>query len=149
MRKILSAVPTFLIERSIRYDIKGRKYIDTPTKYYFEDLGLRNARLNFRQAEKTHLMENLIYNELRLRGYAVDVGQVTVNTKNSEGKSERKQLEIDFVCNKGYDRIIHTIGLCATHCREARTRISFIETDQRQFPKGRHRRWTSANLSKR
>lgn len=95
----------FLIERSIRYDIKGRKYIDTPAKYYFEDLGLRNARLNFRQAEKTHLMENLIYNELRLRGYAVDVGQVTVNTKNSEGKSERKQLEIDFVCNKGYDRI--------------------------------------------
>ncbi|MBQ8593008.1 MAG: ATP-binding protein, partial [Bacteroidaceae bacterium] len=94
----------FLIERSIRYDIKGRKYIDTPAKYYFEDLGLRNARLNFRQAEKTHLMENLIYNELRLRGYAVDVGQVTVNTKNSEGKSERKQLEIDFVCNKGYDR---------------------------------------------
>lgn len=95
----------FLIERSIRYDIKGRKYIDTPAKYYFEDLGLRNARLNFRQAEKTHLMENLIYNELRLRGYAIDVGQVTVNTKNSEGKSERKQLEIDFVCNKGYDRI--------------------------------------------
>ena len=76
----------FLTERSLRYDIKGRKYIDTPSKYYFEDLGLRNARLNFRQSEKTHLMENLIYNELRLRGFAVDVGQVTINTKNADGK---------------------------------------------------------------
>ena len=96
---------SFLVECSIRYDIKGRKYIDTPSKYYFEDLGLRNARLNFRQSEKTHLMENLIYNELRLRGFAVDVGQVTLNTKNAEGKSERKYLEVDFVCNKGYERI--------------------------------------------
>ena len=96
---------SFLVERSIRYDIKGRKYIDIPSKYYFEDLGLRNARLNFRQSEKTHLMENLIYNELRLRGFAVDVGQVTLNTKNAEGKSERKYLEVDFVCNKGYERI--------------------------------------------
>lgn len=95
----------FLTERSLRYDIKGRKYIDTPSKYYFEDLGLRNARLNFRQSEKTHLMENLIYNELRLRGFAVDVGQVTINTKNADGKSERKHLEVDFVCNKGYERI--------------------------------------------
>lgn len=95
----------FLIERSIRYDIKGRKYIDTPAKYYFEDLGLRNARLNFRQVEKTHLMENLIYNELRLRGFAIDVGQVTINTKSTEGKSERKYLEVDFVCNKGYERV--------------------------------------------
>jgi predicted AAA+ superfamily ATPase len=66
---------------------------------------MRNARLNFRQSEKTHLMENLIYNELRLRGYSVDVGMVMLNTKNEEGKSERKQLEVDFVCNKGYDRI--------------------------------------------
>ena len=95
----------FLTERSLRYDIKGRKYIDTPSKYYFEDLGLRNARLNFRQSEKTHLMENLIYNELRLRGFAVDVGQVIINTKNADGKSERKHLEVDFVCNKGYERI--------------------------------------------
>ena len=95
----------FLIERSVRYDIKGRKYIATPAKYYFEDLGLRNARLNFRQSEKTHLMENLIYNELRLRGYSVDVGMVMLNTKNNEGKSERKQLGWDFVCNKSYDRI--------------------------------------------
>ena len=95
----------FLIERAIRYDIKGRKYIDTPAKYYFEDLGLRNVRLNFRQTEHTHLMENLIYNELRMRGYSVDVGQVTQNTKNENGISERKQLEVDFVCNRGQDRI--------------------------------------------
>lgn len=95
----------FLIEKAVRYDIKGRKYIDTPAKYYFEDLGLRNARLNFRQIEQTHLMENLIYNELRLRGYSVDVGQVTMYIRNEEGKTERKQLEVDFVCNKGYDRL--------------------------------------------
>ena len=95
----------FLIDRAIRYDIKGRKYIDSPQKYYFEDLGLRNARLNFRQTEQTHLMENLIYNELRLRGYSVDVGQVTLNARNEQGVSERKHLEVDFVCNKGYDRV--------------------------------------------
>ena len=95
----------FLIEKAVRYDIKGRKYIDTPAKYYFEDLGLRNARLNFRQIEQTHIMENLIYNELRLRGYSVDVGQVTMYIRNEEGKTERKQLEVDFVCNKGYDRV--------------------------------------------
>ena len=95
----------FLIERAVRYDIKGRKYIDTPCKYYFDDLGLRNARLNFRQTEQTHGMENLIYNELRLRGYSVDVGQVTINTRNEKGVSERRQLEVDFVCNKGYERL--------------------------------------------
>lgn len=95
----------FLIEKAVRYDIKGRKYIETPVKYYFEDLGLRNARLNFRQNEQPHLMENLIYNELRKRGYSVDVGHVVKNTRNETGKSERNSLEIDFVCNKGYDRI--------------------------------------------
>ena len=95
----------FLIERAVRYDIKGRKYISTPQKYYFDDLGLRNARLNFRQTEQTHLMENLIYNELRIRGYSVDVGQVTVNTRNAQGGSERKYLEVDFVCSKGFNRI--------------------------------------------
>lgn len=95
----------FLMERAVRYDIKGRRYIDTPAKYYFEDLGLRNVRLNFRQTEHTHLMENLIYNELRMRGYSVDVGQVIQNTKNEKGISERKQLEVDFVCNRGQDRI--------------------------------------------
>ena len=94
-----------MIEKALRFDIKGRKYIDTPVKYYFDDLGLRNARLNFRQTETTHLMENMIYNELRLRGFSVDVGQVTLNTKNEAGKSERKQLEVDFVCNQGDQRI--------------------------------------------
>ena len=79
--------------------------IETPAKYYFEDLGLRNARLNFRQNEQPHLMENLIYNELRKRGYSVDVGHVVKNTRNETGKSERNFMEIDFVCNKGYDRI--------------------------------------------
>lgn len=82
----------FLIERAIRYDIKGKKHIGTPAKYYFEDLGLRNARLNFRQAEESHLMENLIYNELRIRGYSVDVGQVTVNEKDEKRKEHTQKL---------------------------------------------------------
>lgn len=94
----------FMVEKSIRYDIKGKKYIDTPAKYYFADLGLRNARVNFRQYEVTHLMENLIYNELRVRELFVDVGVVVVNTKDEEGKSQRKQLEVDFVCNQGSKR---------------------------------------------
>ena len=94
----------FLIEPSNRYDVKGKKYISTPLKYYFTDMGLRNALLNFRQYEETHLMENAIYNELRLRGWNVDVGTVIVNTRNEKGTSERKQLEIDFVCNKGSKR---------------------------------------------
>lgn len=94
----------FLVEKSVRYDIKGRKYIDTPSKYYFSDLGLRNARLNFRQYEETHLMENLIYNELRLRGMSVDVGVVVKNEKDANGVSVRKQYEVDFVCNQGSQR---------------------------------------------
>ena len=94
----------FMVEKSIRYDIKGKKYIDTPAKYYFADLGLRNARLNFRQYEVTHLLENLIYNELRTRGLMVDVGVVVVNTKDEDGKSQRRQLEVDFVCNEGCKR---------------------------------------------
>lgn len=94
----------FLVEKCLRFDIKGKHYIDTPYKFYFEDLGLRNARLNFRQIEETHLMENLIYNELRRRGFAVDVGEVMVREQNGEGKMERKTLEVDFVCNQGYKR---------------------------------------------
>lgn len=93
----------FLIEKSVRYDIKGKKYIDTPSKYYFEDLGLRNARIGFRQTEFTHLLENMIYNELRLRGFSVDVGQVVVETQ-ADGKRKRTALEVDFVCNQGYRR---------------------------------------------
>ena len=91
----------FLISEANRYDVKGRKYIGTPLKYYFEDTGLRNARLGFRQTEETHLMENVIYNELRMRGYKVDVGVVPVRLTNGSGKRERAQLEIDFVANMG------------------------------------------------
>ncbi len=96
---------SFLITRCIRYDIKGRKYIDTPQKYYFEDLGLRNARIGFRQVEETHLMENLIFNELRLRGYLVDVGVVQTRSKDADGAYRRSQLEVDFVCNRGSERV--------------------------------------------
>ena len=95
----------FLVEQVNRYDVKGKRYIGTPLKYYFSDLGLRNALLNFRQVEKTHLMENLIYNEFRGRGYNVDVGVVPYNGKNAQGVSFRKQLEVDFVCNKGSQRL--------------------------------------------
>ena len=95
---------SFLIDKAIRYDIKGKKYIDTPSKYYFTDLGLRNARLNFRQIEETHAMENIIFNELKVRGFNVDVGVVVVNETDKNGKKIRKQLEIDFVCNMGSKR---------------------------------------------
>lgn len=94
----------FLIDSAMRYDIKGKKYINTPVKYYFTDIGLRNARLSFRQLEETHTMENIIFNELRIRGFNVDVGVVVVNSSDQDGASIRKQLEIDFVCNKGSKR---------------------------------------------
>lgn len=95
---------SFLIESALRYDIKGKSYIETPKKYYFSDLGLRNARINFRQFEPTHSMENVIYNELKMRGYNVDVGVIATTEKNHEGKVVRKQLEVDFVCNLGSSR---------------------------------------------
>ena len=95
----------FVLERVTRYDIKGRKYIDSPFKYYFEDLGLRNARLGFRQVEPTHMMENMLYNELRAIGMKVDVGQVFTEVKIEDGSRQRKTLEIDFVCNRGYERV--------------------------------------------
>ncbi len=95
---------SFLIESAQRYDIKGKAYIETPKKYYFSDLGLRNARINFRQFEQTHSMENVIYNELRMRGYSVDVGVVPIAEKDRNGKVTRKQLEVDFVCNLGSSR---------------------------------------------
>lgn len=94
----------FMIEKAERYDIKGKKYISTPHKYYFTDIGLRNARLNFRQLEETHIMENVIYNELRIRGYSIDVGVVETNERLADGKYSRKQVEIDFVANKGDKR---------------------------------------------
>ena len=95
---------SFLIESSQRFDIKGKSYIETPKKYYFSDLGLRNARINFRQFEQTHSMENVIYNELRMRGYKVDVGVVQVAERDEKGKVVRKQYEVDFVCNLGSTR---------------------------------------------
>jgi predicted AAA+ superfamily ATPase len=94
----------FLISKANRYDIKGRKYVGANLKYYFSDVGLRNARLNFRQQEPTHIMENMVYNELLVRGYNVDVGIVDVFEKNSEGKRVHKQLEVDFVVNQGSQR---------------------------------------------
>ena len=94
----------FLIQRAQRYDVKGRKYIKTPVKYYYSDVGLRNARLGFRQLEETHLMENVIYNDLIRRGYDVDVGVVEQNIKTDAGKNARKQLEVDFVVNRGDER---------------------------------------------
>ena len=97
-------IDSFLISKAVRYDIKGKKYIGSPSKYYFEDVGLRNARLGFRQVEQTHLMENIIYNELRIRGYYVDVGVVEYYGANREGKRGKKQLEVDFVATKGSEK---------------------------------------------
>lgn len=95
---------SFLVTKAMRYDVKGKRYIDTPYKYYFTDTGLRNARINFRQDEKTHLMENIIFNELLIRGFNVDVGVVPVVKIRDDGKQHRSQLEIDFVCNQGSRR---------------------------------------------
>ena len=100
----------FLISETKRYDVKGRRYIDTPLKYYFEDIGLRNARLNFRQLEEPHLMENVIYNELRYRGYNIDIGVVEINEKK-EDRYQRKQLEIDFIANKGSKKYYIQVAL--------------------------------------
>ena len=94
----------YMIEKADRYDIKGRKYIGTTPKYYFKDLGLRNAILSFRQTEENHLMENVIYNEMRYRGFLVDVGNVNIRVKTEEGKWQRVTLEVDFVCNLGSRR---------------------------------------------
>ena len=95
---------SFLLEKAVRYDVKGRKYIGTPAKYYYTDLGLRNARLGFRQLEENHIMENVLYNDLIRRGMNVDVGVVEYNTKDADGKKIRKQLEVDFVVNQGGKR---------------------------------------------
>lgn len=94
----------FLVSKAIRYDIKGKRYINTPSKYYFEDVGLRNARIGFRQVEENHVMENIIYNELKFRGYMVDVGVVEMNVQNN-GKNDKIQLEVDFVATRGSEKI--------------------------------------------
>lgn len=97
-------IDSFLIRKAYRYDVKGKNYIETPLKYYFSDIGLRNARLGFRQQEENYIMENIIYNELIIRGFNVDVGVVTTNEKNENNNYVRKQLEVDFICNLGYER---------------------------------------------
>ncbi len=94
----------FLVNKAERFDVKGRKYVGTLAKYYFEDIGIRNALIGFKQLEETHIMENVIYNELQIRGFQVDVGNLGVVTKDKDGKSQRSQLEIDFVANKGSKR---------------------------------------------
>lgn len=117
----------FLIEEALRYDVKGRKYIGTETKYYFCDLGLRNIVLNLRQQEETHIMENVIYNELRMRGYLVDVGLVECWTTDENGKRKRSKLEVDFVVNNGPERVyIQSAFNMPTKDKEKQERCSLI-----------------------
>ncbi len=121
---------SFLIEKSTRYDIKGKRYINSPFKYYFMDLGLRNARINFRQSEKSHLMENLIYNELRIRGFNVYVGVVPIVFRDEDGKQQRANLEIDFVCNLGSRRYyIQSAYKMQTEEKEKQERASLTKVD--------------------
>lgn len=121
---------SFLIEEALRYDVKGRKYIGTETKYYFADMGLRAAILNMRQQEETHIMENVIYNELRMRGFRVDVGRVESWGANAEGKSVRMPLEIDFVINKGAERIyIQSAYQMPTGEKEIQEKRSLLNTN--------------------
>ena len=120
----------FILERSIRYNIKGKKYINTLCKYYFTDLGLRNALLGFRQQEETHIMENIIYNELRSRGYKVDVGMVETRGKDKNGKIVRKQLEVDFVVNQGSRRYyIQSAFAMPTPEKEEQESASLLKID--------------------
>lgn len=97
-------IDAFLVSKAVRFDIKGKKYINSPAKYYFEDVGLRNARLNFRQIEENHLMENVIYNELRVRGFHVDIGVIELFGKSSENKTTKRQLEVDFIATRGSEK---------------------------------------------
>ncbi len=117
-------IDAFILQRAERYDIKGKKYIGSPLKYYFADVGLRNARLNFRQQEENHIMENIIYNELLYREFDVDVGVVEVNGKNEQGKSQRTQLEVDFVANKESKRyyIQSALNIDSAEKREQETK---------------------------
>lgn len=121
---------SFLIEEAMRYDVKGRKYIGTESKYYFADMGVRAAILNFRQQEETHIMENVIYNELRMRGYRVDVGLVEMWTTNAEKKNVRLPLEVDFVVNRGAERIyIQSAYRLPTEEKEAQEKRSLLNTN--------------------
>lgn len=117
---------SFLIMKAMRYDIKGKKYISTPAKYYYTDLGLRNARLGFRQLEEPHIMENVLYNDLIRRGMNVDVGVVEYNTKDITDKKIRKQLEVDFVINKGNKRCYIQSALSITDPEKRKQEIASL-----------------------
>ncbi len=121
---------SFLVSKAMRYDVKGKNYIDTPSKYYFSDLGLRNARINFRQDEKPHIMENIIYNELLVRGFNVDVGVVPIKVRDEEGNQKYSQLEIDFVCNQGSRRFyIQSAFRMESEEKEAQEQASLLRVD--------------------
>ena len=120
----------FILSKACRYDVKGKRYINTPYKYYFEDVGLRNARLHFRQQEENHIMENIIFNELRYRGFSVDVGMVEVREKKQDGKEIRKQLEIDFVANSGSKRYyLQSAFSLANPAKDEQERRPFLRID--------------------
>ncbi len=125
----------FMVERAYRYDIKGKKYMETPLKYYFTDVGLRNARLNFRQQEENHIMENIIFNELKVRGYDVDVGVVEYNHKNQEKKSVRSQLEVDFVASKGNEKMYVQSALTVADEEKRQQEISSLQRINDSFKK--------------
>lgn len=112
----------FLIEKSERYDIKGRKYIGSLSKYYYQDIGLRNSIISFRQTEPTYIMENVIYNEMRMRGWLVDVGNVAQRVRNDKGQNIRVTLEVDFVCNKGSQRIF---SICQVNFQQIYKELSY------------------------
>ncbi len=121
---------SFIIDEARQYDVKGKKYINTPSKYYFTDLGLRNAKINFRQIEETHLLENIIFNELKLRGYSVDVGVVEQRVIDKNGNRVRQRLEIDFVANKGFNRYyIQSALALSTLKKEAQEKRSLLKID--------------------
>lgn len=128
-------IDSFLIQKAARYDVKGKKYIDSPFKYYFADIGLRNSRLRFRQQEPTHIMENIIYNELVARGYEVDVGIVRKESKDNEGKRELKNLEIDFVCNKGSERFYVQSAYSIPTVEKMNQETSSLNSVPDSFPK--------------
>jgi len=120
----------FLTEKSIRFDIKGKKYINTLAKHYFTDMGVRNAILRFRQTEENHIMENVIYNELRMRGYSVDVGVVETRPVGENGKRIRKQYEVDFVANRGSQRYyIQSAFIMPTDAKERQESASLLNID--------------------
>ena len=126
---------SFLIEKSVRYDVKGRKYIGTPAKFYYSDMGLRNARLGFRQLEEPHIMENVLYNDLIRRGANVDVGVVEYNTKDANGKKIRKQLEVDFVVNKGDKRFYIQSALSISNPEKKEQEIESLKRIPDSFSK--------------